>query len=49
VLDHLLDEDAFDGLVAGAYVANAESMKGQDRDDENNRSDRGGGFQSHNS
>ncbi len=49
VLDHLLDEDAFDRLVAGAYVARAESMKGQDCDDESNRHDRGAGCQSHNS
>jgi hypothetical protein len=33
VLDHLLDEDAFDRLVASAYVAGAESMEGEDRDD----------------
>ena len=34
VLDHLLDEHALDRLVAGAYVARAEPMKGQDGDDQ---------------
>ena len=41
MLDHLLDEDAFDRLVAGAYVAGAESMKRQYGDDESNRQDGG--------
>ena len=47
VLDHLLDEDAFDGLVAGAYVASAESMEGEDGDDQSDRYNRGGGFRGH--
>ncbi len=47
VLDHLLDEDAFDGLVAGAYVAGAEPMQRQDRGEESDRSDRCGRFQGH--
>ena len=34
MLDHLLDEDAFDRFVTGAYVAGAEAMEGQDGDDE---------------
>jgi hypothetical protein len=47
VLDHLLDEHAFDGLVAGAYVAGAEPMKGQDGGKESDRSDCGGSSQVH--
>ena len=42
VLDHLLDEHAFDRFVAGAYVAGAEPMKRQDGDDNAMASDRGG-------
>ncbi len=42
MLDHLLDEHAFDGLVAGAHVAGAESMEGQDCDDQRD-GDEGGG------
>ncbi|HEY9158788.1 hypothetical protein [Candidatus Binatus sp.] len=47
VLNHLLDEHAFDRLVAGAYVAGAEPMKRQDGGEESDRSDRGGRFQVH--
>jgi hypothetical protein len=47
VLDHLLDEHAFDGLVAGAYVAGAEPMKRQDGGEESDRTDCGGRFQVH--
>ena len=47
VLDHLLDEHAFDRLVAGAYVAGAEPMKRQDGGEESDRGDRGGRFQVH--
>jgi len=39
VLDHLLDEDALDRLVAGAYVASAKAMKPQDRGDDRDRDD----------
>ena len=39
MLDHLLDENAFDRFVAGAYVARAESMEGQNGDDERDRQD----------
>jgi hypothetical protein len=42
VLDHLLDEHAFDGFVAGAYVGGADSMKSQDGDEQSERSDGGG-------
>ena len=38
VLDHILDEDGFDGFIAGAYVGGAEAMEhqrgGDDRDGE---------------
>ena len=44
VLNHLLDEDALDGLVAGAHVARAESMNCQHCDDESDRQDRGNGW-----
>ncbi len=47
MLDHLLDEHAFDGLVAGAYVSGAEPMKRQDGGEERDRSDRGGSFAVH--
>ena len=39
MLDHLLHEDAFDRFVAGAYVAGAEAMEGQERNDERDRDD----------
>ena len=42
MLDHLLDEHAFDRFVAGAYVACAESMKGQDGDNKRDRQDGSG-------
>ncbi len=37
VLDHLLHEHPFDRFVAGAYVAGAEPMKGQDGDQQSDR------------
>ena len=43
VLDHLLDEHAFDRLVAAAYVAHAEPMEGQDCDDAITMCDKGSG------
>ena len=46
VFNHLLHEDALDRLVAGTYVAGAESMNGQHGDDESDRQDRGNGWKS---
>jgi len=42
MLDHLLDEHALDRFVAGAYVAGAKSMKGQDGYHESDRQDDSG-------
>src|SRR5712692_5068269 len=40
VLDHLLEEDAFDRLVVTAYVGHVEAVDGEECDDAGDRSDR---------
>src|SRR5260370_39755381 len=40
VLDHLLEEDAFDRLVVTAYVGRVEAVDREKRDDAGNRGDR---------
>src|SRR5260370_17433301 len=40
VLDHLLEEDAFDRLVVAAYVGRVEAVDREKRDDAGDRGDR---------